>query len=59
MNEAKIIIMHIEMIFPKSTFDIASKIEAKMIPIVDITNPISKIDFIGSNRMLPIILICT
>lgn len=57
-NEARIIIMHIEMIFPKITFDIASKIEANMTPIVDITNPISKIDFIGINRMLPIFLIC-
>jgi hypothetical protein len=50
--------MHIEMIFPKITFDKASKIEAKMIPIVDIMNPKSKIDFIGINRMLPIFLIC-
>lgn len=57
MDEAKIIIMQTEMIFPIITFDKTSKIDAKMIPNVDIMKPKSKINFIGTSKMLPSIFI--
>lgn len=57
IDEAKIIIIQIEMIFPIITFDKTSKIDAKMTPNVDIINPKSKINFIGINKILPSIFI--
>ncbi len=57
MDEARIIIIQIEMIFPIITFDKTSKIDAKMIPNVDIKNPKSKINFNGISKTLPIIFI--
>lgn len=57
MDEARIIIIQIEMIFPIITFDKTSKTDAKMIPNVDIINPKSKINFIGINKILPSIFI--
>jgi len=57
IDEARIIITQIEMIFPIITFDKTSKTDAKMIPNVDIMNPKSKINFIGINKILPNIFI--
>jgi len=57
MDEARIIIMQIEMILPIITFDKTSKIDAKTIPNVDIINPKRKINFIGINKILPSIFI--
>lgn len=57
MDEARIIIIQIEMIFPIITFDKTSKTDAKTIPNVDIINPISKINFIGISKILPSIFI--
>lgn len=54
IEEARIIMTQIEMIFPIITFDKASKTDAKMIPNVDIMNPKSKSNFIGISRTLPI-----
>ena len=57
MDEARIIIMHIDMIFPKITFDNTSKMEAKMTPSVDRTYPIMNTSLAGSSKMLHNILI--
>lgn len=57
MDEARIIIIQIEIIFPIITFDKTSKIDAKMTPNVDIINPKSKINFIGINKILPSVFI--
>lgn len=57
MDEARIIIMHNEMIFPKITFDNTSKIEAKITPNVDIAYPIMSISLTGSIKILHKILI--
>lgn len=57
MDEARIIIIQIEMIFPIITFDKTSKIDAKMIPNVDIISPKRKINFIGISKILPSIFI--
>ncbi len=40
------------MIFPKITFDKASKIDAKMSPNVDIIKPNRNINFIGISKIL-------
>lgn len=57
MDEARIIIMHIDMIFPKITFDNTSKIEEKMTPSVDRAYPIMNTSLTGSSKMLHNILI--
>jgi len=44
--------MHIDMIFPKITFDNTSKMEAKMTPSVDSTYPIMNMSLAGSSKML-------
>ena len=57
MDEARIIIIQIEIIFPTITFDKTSKIDAKMTPKVDIISPKRKINFIGISKVLPSIFI--